>query len=184
MKDVLNYSATVLRQNNHSLELASLLPLIIGCKLENVAARKVTINGSIVSFHGRASRLAPRRKRFVTNWNLLHMIVRGAIQVKNNFPEVSVSYWLGFPKSLFYQFAIWLTIMGTTAGIFYFFVQSSVGVSLLLALSIVIGGFLLFLFVFTLSFIITIIRFNLFIKHCINAAEKQVKRNLDLTLTS
>lgn len=184
MKDVFKYSATVLRQNNRSTDLAALLPKIIGTKLENIAARQVRVNGSIVSFHGRASRSAPKPKRFVTNWNLLAVIDRGAVQVKNNFPNVSVSYWLGFPKSYFYQFAKWLAIMGVVAEIFYFIVQSSITLSLLLALGIVLGGFMFFLFAFALNFIITITRFNLFIKYCIYVAEKQIEHNLDLTLTS
>lgn len=174
MSDIFKYSATISQQNNHSAELAALLPQMIGEKLERVAARGVTIHDSIVSFHGRASRSAPRTKRFITNWNLLQMIDRGSVKTQNNFPEVTVSYWLGFPKTLFYQISVWLVVLGVATGIFYFIVQASIALSLLLAAGIVFGGFLFFVFAFTMGFVMTVARFNLLIRQCINSAEKKL----------
>lgn len=176
MKDIFKYSAAVSRQNNRSPELAALLPKIIAAKLENIAARAVTASGSVVSFHGRASRSVPRSKRFVTNWNLLHIIARGAMRVTDNFPEISVSYWLGIPKALFYQTAILSGVMGVGIGIFSFIARPSIGFSLLLALGIALGSLLFFLIAFMLYFMLTIVRFNLFIRYCMNAAEKQLRQ--------
>jgi hypothetical protein len=78
MRDIFKYSATVLRQNNLSTELATLLPKIIGTKLEKIAARQVMVNGSIVSFHGRASRSVPKPKRLGLFGNLWDQMVNDA----------------------------------------------------------------------------------------------------------
>ncbi|MAT97183.1 MAG: hypothetical protein CL608_08575 [Anaerolineaceae bacterium] len=98
------------------------------------------------------------------------------MQVTDNFPEISVSYWLGVPKTLFYQTAVLSVVMGIGLGIFSFIAQSSIGFSLLLALGTALGSLAFFLIAFTLYFMLTIIRFNLFIKYCMNVAEKQLRQ--------
>ena len=147
---------------------------MLGEKLERVAARGITIHDSIVSFHGRASRSAPRSKRIVTNWNLLALVDRGSVKIENNFPGVAVSYQLGFPKSFFSQISVWLVILGIATGIFYFIVQFSIVLSLLIGAGVILGGFMFFMVAFAFGFIMTIARFNLFIRQCINSAEKKL----------
>ncbi len=176
MGDIFRYSAIVSLKSNRSPELKVVLQEVMKTKLESIAAHRVAINGSVVSFHGRASRLPSKDKRFVTNWNLLHMVARGAIQVKNNFPDITVSYWLGFPKAIFYQIVVWTAIMGMLVGILYFIVQPSAISSLLVAFGVMFVFLLLSLIVLPLSFALTIARFNLFIRYCMRAAEKQLQQ--------
>lgn len=179
MKDIFRYSATVSQNSNQATQMAASLPSVIKHRLEIVAARDVRLNGSIVAFHGRASRSASRLKRLVTNWNLLHLVVRGAIQVKHNFPEVSLNYWLGFPKSIFSWFGFLSSGMGLFIGILYFVVESSIRLSMLLAFSVTVITALFLFLLFTLNFVITIIRFNLFLRYCIHVAEKQIEQSFE-----
>ena len=172
MSDIIRYQATVIKRTNVAPELAKELPSVLEHQLATVAARDVTVTPTVVSFHGRISRTATVRRRLVTNWNLLSIISRGAILIESDYPTVSITFWLGFPKLLLAVLA--LLIMGAML-----FLATTVlvdGASLADTIfAVLFWGTAGFVWVGIVPIAITVVRFHWFVRTCIRKAEKALR---------
>ncbi|NHZ71567.1 MAG: hypothetical protein GWP17_00560 [Aquificales bacterium] len=171
MNDLVKYSASVKRRSNHTDELVKKLLFIFEQELYAVVARDVKVTSSLVTFHGGASRTAPKRHRRVTNWNLLSPITRGAVRVEGIYPQVAVSFWLGFPKWVFVAailFIVGMVILLTT--VFLTYGEPLLDV-LFAVLLIVVAAFV---WIGIMPLTISIIRFHWFVRKCIRKAEREI----------
>lgn len=173
MNDIVKYSACVKMQHNQTNELMKTLPRVFERELRADVAREVKATPTIVSFHGGASREAQKRHRWVTTWNLLTPITRGAVKFEATHPQICVSFWLGFPRVIFY------VVMPIIIGMAVF----------LTAIFLIYGEPLTevlpaVLFLATVAFIwlgilplgISIVRFHWFVRMYIRKAEREIEK--------
>ena len=172
MSDIVKYSALVRRQSNRIDELVKRLPLVFERELHAVVARDVKVKSSTISFHGGASRTAPKRRHLVTNWNLLSPIMRGEIHIENRYPQLHISFWIGFSKWVFLTMILFI-----------------LGIAILLASVMLINGepltevlfsvlllaIAVFFWIGILPWTLVIIRFHWFVRRCINRAEGEIE---------
>lgn len=150
-----------------------MLPLIFERELHAVVAREVKVTPTIVTFHGGASREAQKRHRWVTNWNLLTPIARGAVKFEATYPQVFVTFWLGFPKAIFSVVMLFITGMA----VFLTAILLTYSEPLIEVLFAV-------LFLATIAFIwlgvlplgIAVARFHWFVRKCIRKAERETEK--------
>ncbi len=174
MNKIFKYSASINKQNNTSGEIAERLPHIFAQELHAVVARDIRVHSSTISFHGGASRTAPKRHRSVTNWNLLTPISRGAIHVGATYSQLRVNFWLGFPKWVLFAtilFIVGIVILLTTVFLSY----GEPFLDIFFAVSLVVVAASIWLGI--LPFTISIIRFHLFVRTCIRKVEKEIEEN-------
>ena len=175
MSDIFKYKASLTIQHNRSDEIAKRLPLIFKQRLHDVVARDIEVKSSLVTFHGGASRTATKRHRLVTNWNLLTAVSRGAIEIKNNFTNFNVSFWLGFPKSILLLLVLFFAGMGVFVAITILLSGESFAEAVLGGL---LPGFVIGFLVIGVNLAIAILRFHLFVKNCIDQATSEVEKQL------
>ena len=174
MSDIFKYKASLTIQHNRSDEIAKRLPAIFKQRLHDVVARDIEVKSSLVTFHGGASRTATKRDRLVTNWNLLHGVSRGAIQIKNSYPTLTIVLWLGYAK------VGWIYLLPFIGFI------AAIGISLFLAgeplLNILLGLLMPIIGLFFISDRIgrtlASVRFHWFMKSCVNQATREVEKQL------
>lgn len=174
MTDIIVYHASVRKWSRYSNEFVTYLPYVIEQRLHAVPARDIRVMPSIITFHGRLSRTVPRDGRVVTTWNLLSIVSRGAIRIEEDYPEVTVRFWLGFPKRTLaiLVFMIMGMLLFLSAG------MVSSGEPLTdIVLTVVLMGMMALLWLGVLPHAITIIRFHWFLRSCLRRAEREVKRS-------
>lgn len=113
MNDIVKYMACIKRRHDHPDALVKVLPRIFERELQAVVARELKLAPTIVTFYGGASREGDKRHRWVTNWNLLTPIARGAVRFEAVASELWVTFWLGFPRTIF--FALLLLVISLAA---------------------------------------------------------------------
>ncbi|MCB8944393.1 MAG: hypothetical protein H6658_11655 [Ardenticatenaceae bacterium] len=175
VSDIFKYKASQKMQHNRSDEIAKRLPIVFQQRLHDVVARDIEVKSSIVTFYGGASRTATKRHRLVTNWNLLSGVSRGAIQIRNNHTNFTVSFWLGLPKvSFLYSFLFLMGLSLFPAITIYLYGESLLEIILGIVMPIIIIGFLMM----GVNFTIVIVRFHLFVWSCVNRAKREVENQL------
>ncbi len=170
--DIVKYHAIVKRQTNRTDELTKKLLLVFEKNLYAAVARDIKIISSTISFHGGASRTAPKRRHLVTNWNLLSPIMRGEIHIENSYPQLHVSFWIGFSKWIFLTtilFILGIAILLVSVML----VNGESLTSILFAVLLLLIA--AFFWIGILPWTLVIFRFHWFVRRCINKVESEIE---------